>query len=76
MLCEEKLPESMGDKLTARGDGFQLFWGNWVGLFWGSLELYRGSDSTERLIYRRGTFFRPRLSGDACYECIYTAGEY
>ena len=27
MLCEDKLPESTGDKLTAWGDGFQLFLG-------------------------------------------------
>ena len=27
MLCEDKLPESTGDKLTAWGDEFQLSWG-------------------------------------------------
>ena len=40
MLCEDKLPESTGDKLTAWGDGFQLSWGSWIGLSWGSIELY------------------------------------
>ena len=32
MLCEDKLPESTGDKLTAWRDEFQLSWGNWIGL--------------------------------------------
>ena len=27
VLCEDKLPESTRDKLTVRGDGFQLSWG-------------------------------------------------
>ena len=26
MLCEDKLPESTGDKLTTWGDEFQLSW--------------------------------------------------
>ena len=63
MFCEDKLPESTGDKLTAWGDGFQLSWGNWIELSWGIFELYRGRDSIECLIYRRGTIFRPRLPG-------------
>ena len=74
MLCEDKLPESTGDKLAAWGDGFQLSLGNWIGLSWGSFELYRGSDSNECLIYRRGTIFRPRLPG-MLVKNIYAAGE-
>ena len=27
MFCEDKLPESTGDKLTVWGDEFQLSWG-------------------------------------------------
>ena len=73
MLYEDKLPESTGDKLTAWGDGSQLSWGNWIGLYWGSFGLYRGSDSIECLIYRRGTIFRPRLPGilvkNICISC-------
>ena len=39
VLCEDKLPESTGDKLTAWGDGLQFFWGSWIGLSWGDFEL-------------------------------------
>ena len=74
MLCEDKLPESTGDKLTAWGDGFQLSWGSWIGLSWGSFEMYRGTDSFECLIYRRGIIFRPRLPG-MLVKNVCTAGE-
>ena len=63
MLCKDKLPESTGDKLTAWGNGFPLFLGKLDWTLLGKFELYRGSDSSECWIYRRGTIFRPRLSG-------------
>ena len=74
MLYEDKLPESTGDKLTAWGDGFQLSWGKLDWTFLGKFELYRGSDSIECLIYRRGTIFRPRLPG-MLVKSICAAGE-
>ena len=63
MFCEDKLPESTGDKLTAWGDGFQLSWGTRLDSPGEVLNCIGGSDSTECLIYLRGTIFRPRLSG-------------
>ena len=62
MLCEDKLPESTGDKLTAWGDKFQLSWGTGLDSP-GEVLNCIGSNSTECLIYRRGTIFRSRLSG-------------
>ena len=72
VLCEDKLPESTGDKLTAWGDGFQLL--GETGLDSpGEVLRCIGSNSTEGLIYRRGTIFRPRLPGmlvkNACILC-------
>ena len=62
MLCEDKLPESTGDKLTAWGDGFQLSRGTRLD-FLGEVLRCIGSSSTEYLIYHRGTIFRSILSG-------------
>ena len=74
MLCMDKLPESTGDKLTAWGDEFQLSWGIRLDSPGGSSEPCWGRDSTECLIYRRGTIFRSRLPG-MLVKNICTAGE-
>ena len=63
MLCEDKLPESTGDKLAAWGDGFQLLGEAGLDSPGEVLRCIGGSDTTECLIYRRGTTFIPRLSG-------------
>ena len=62
MLCEDKLPESTGDKLTAWGYGLPPSWETGLD-FSGEVLIYWGSDSTECLIDHRGTIFRPRLPG-------------
>ena len=79
MLCEDKLPESTGDKLIAWGDGFQLFLGELDWTLWGSFEL-RGSDSFECL-YAAGEQSldqdcRGCLLRIAAGECLRSAGGY
>ena len=71
-----KLPESTGDKLPAGEMDSNLPGEIWIGLYWGSFELYWGGGSIECLIYRQGTIFRSRLPGMLVKTaCIYAAGE-
>ena len=62
MLCEDKLPESTGDKLTAWGYEFQPSWGSGLDSL-GEVLICWGSDSFDCLINCQGTIFRPRLPG-------------
>ena len=73
MLCEDKLPESTGDKLTAWGYEFQLSWGTRLD-FPGEVLTAGGSDSFDCLINCQGTIFRSRLPG-MLVKNVYTAGE-
>ena len=73
MFCGDKLPESTGDKLTARGDGFQLSWGTGLDSP-GEVLNCGGSDSFECLIYCRGTILNQDCRG-CLFKDIYAAGE-
>ena len=54
VFCEDKLPESTRDKLTAWGDEFQLSWGNWIGFSWGSFLNYIGEVTPLNVWYTAG----------------------
>ena len=54
MLCEDKLPESTGDKLTAWGDGFQLFLGKLDWTLLGNSLRYIGEEIPLNVWYTAG----------------------
>ena len=81
MLCEDKLPESTGDKLTAWGDGSNFPGGARLDSL-GEVLRCTGSNSTGCLICRRGTILAQDCRGCLlrmriyCWRLLRSAGGY
>ena len=78
---KDKLPEFTGDKLTAWGDEFHLSWGTRLGSPGEVLDCGEVIPLNVG-VCRRGTIFRPRLSGMlvknmyCCWGMLGSAGAY